>query len=133
MTDLRNRLGAEFVRRRRANARYSLRAFARDLRTHHSALSRILRAGSRLSDARIHSLGRALGLTPAEIAVSLLSERMRRVLAIARHPRFRADSRWIAALTGLRLDDVNVALHYLIFQRRLALVSPTLWTSEQPS
>ena len=36
-------------------------------------------------------------------------------------------------MTGIPLDDVNVALHWLLHSRRLVMRSRTIWDSGAPS
>jgi hypothetical protein len=127
--DLRTRLLDELARRRARNPRYSLRAFARQLGTDHSTISRVS-AGRRLTVARMRSLGRRLGLNASEIDAACRHENMLRVRDLVRRPGFRPDSRWIATRTGIALDDVNVALQALLAARRLHMTSTTTWTEE---
>jgi hypothetical protein len=54
------------------------------------------------------------------------------VLSLTSDPRFRADSRWIAMMTSIPLDDVNVALHWLLRLRRLVMRSRTTWNPGAP-
>lgn len=128
--DFRVLLQAEFDRRRSRNPRYSLRAFARYLATHHSVITRILKDRRRLTPQRVRALGARLGLTAAQINGAWLHEQMHRVALLAARPGFRADSRWIATRTGLSIDDVNVAVHFLVHTRRITLQSATTWTPE---
>lgn len=129
---LRTLLQQEFDRRRARNARYSLRAFARQLATHHSSVSRILRGGYRLTPTRIRALGRRLGLTRAAIDALCLDEHLRLVESLVRQPGFLPDTRWIAARTGLSMDDVNVAVQLLLHSRRLTMSSTSTWTVPTP-
>lgn len=127
--DFRILLQAEFERRRARNPRYSLRAFARYLATHHSMITRIFE-GRRLTFPSVRALGARLGLTSAQINDALLHEQAHRVALIAAQPGFRADSRWIATRSGLSLDEVNVAVQLLVHTRRLSMTSATTWTTE---
>ena len=130
--DLRALLGAELRRRRERNPRYSLRAFARTLGTHHSTLSRILDGRRRLTPRAVRRLGPRLGLAPPEVAAACGAENAAEVLRVVGDARFRPDSRWIATMTGIPLDDVNVALHHLLRQRRLAMHTAHTWTEGAP-
>jgi transcriptional regulator with XRE-family HTH domain len=129
--DLRAHLRSEFERRRARNPRYSLRAFAKQLGTSHSTLSRVLNSDSRLTSRSISTLGSGLGLSSRAISGSVLNENMRRIEALTDRAQFRADARWIASQTGLPIDDVNVALHYLIHSKRLVMSSTTKWLKTQ--
>ena len=130
--DLRALLGAELRRRRERNPRYSLRAFARALGTDHAALSRILERRRRLTPRAVRRLGARLGLAPSEIAAACVAENAAAVLRVVGDPRFRADSRWVATMTGIPLDDVNVALHHRLWQRRLTMQTRDTWTGATP-
>jgi hypothetical protein len=129
--DLCSLLDAELRRRRERNPRYSLRAFARRLGTHHSTLSRLLQRRRRLTPRAVRRLGERLGLSPMQIDDACLSENARSILGLVEDGRFRADSRWIATMTGIPLDDVNRALHWLLYERRLMMRSFTIWTRER--
>ena len=126
--DLRALLDTEFIRRRR-NRRYSLRSFARSLGIHHATLVR-LRQGKRLTPNTARRLGLRLGLTSSDIEAASAHENARAVLALVRHPHFRPDCRWLAVMTGLSLDDVNVTLHSLVSTGRLSLAGPKTWIGE---
>ena len=126
--DMRATLEAELHRRRERNQRYSLRAFARALQTHHSTLSQILQSRRRLTPRSIRQLGVRIGLTPAQIRDACLAEHCASIRRLIGHPQFRADSRWIAMMAGIPLDDVNVALHWLLYRRELTMAEPGTWT-----
>lgn len=66
-TDFRVYLQNEFIRRCRLNSRYSLRAFARQLKLESSALSKILRGRRKVSQKMHDQLGLSLGLSRKEI------------------------------------------------------------------
>jgi transcriptional regulator with XRE-family HTH domain len=127
--DLRTRLRTELDLRQHTNPRYSLRAFARSLGTHHSTLSRIIESRRRLTPRSIRSLCEALGLTPRQISDACLAENCALILRVVGDQRFRADSRWIAMMTGIPIDEVNVALHRLLYERRLTMNSRAAWTA----
>jgi transcriptional regulator with XRE-family HTH domain len=150
------RLAREFSNRKRTNASFSLRAFARFLGVDHSTLSQMIRGDRRVSAAQIQTWGKKLGLASEEIrayvageglpdaAASFRENRLRqwsaeattlmtssahwRLLQLARRPEFRADSRWIGGQIGLSADEVNVAFTRLL---RLGLMQTTAggqWT-----
>jgi hypothetical protein len=127
-------LGAELRRRRERNPRYSLRAFARQLGTHHSTLSQLMARERRLTPRAVRRLGMRLGLAPAQIEAACVAENAAALLRLldAGGGRLRPDSRWIATVTGIPLDDVDVALHHLLWQRRLTMHSPDAWTGATP-
>jgi hypothetical protein len=129
--DLRAVVEREFNRRQR-NRRYSLRAFARQLGIHHSTLVR-LRQGKRLTANTVSRLGVRLGLSARDIAAASAHEHAEILLALVRHPDFRPDCRWLAVMTGLNLDEVNITLHRLIASRRLTLAGRDRWIEERAS
>ena len=127
--DLRARITEELQQRRRRNPRYSMRAFARALGTHHATLSQILRHSRRLTPRAIRVLGTRLGLTPAQIAESCLAENCAVIRRLVGDARFVPDCRWIATMTGIGVDDVNVALHWLLYTRELTMETQSTWTT----
>ena len=131
--DLPALLDTELRRRRARNPRYSLRAFARALGTDHGTLSRIMRRERRLTARTIRRVGARLGLTSAQLERACIAEHCAAILRVVGDPRFRADSRWIATMTGIPIDEVNVALHALLRRRRLAMRTPTTWQTGAPA
>lgn len=128
--EIREILAAELERRRQRNSRYSLRAFARSIGFHHSTLSRILRrrrVTARMADA----LGRRLGLARRDVAEACAHENGRRILDLVGHPDFRPQSRWLAVMAGIPLDDVNLVLQRLLQSGRLAMVNRVTWTRNE--
>lgn len=125
--DLRQLLATEFARRRHGNARYSLRAFARDLGTDHATLSQVMRGRRVLSPRLVRQFGRKLHLGPADIAEACERHHADAILRLARLKSFRADSRWIATRTCLPLDAVNAALARLLHDRQLVMRGPAEW------
>jgi transcriptional regulator with XRE-family HTH domain len=120
-------LKAEFDRRRAGNRRYSLRAFARSLAIDHSALSQILRGNRRVTTRTIRALGSTLRLSPATIAEHCAAEHEAAVLATLDRPGFRADSRWVAAVAGIPLDEVNATLQRLLRKRMMTMSARAIW------
>jgi len=131
--NFREALHAELAARRRRNARYSLRAFARFLGTDHSTLSQILRSRRSLSAHMVARFGRRLGLSAAFVAEACQQQIAESVLRLARTKSFRPNSRWIATRTGLPLDSVNSALDHLIRHGDLVMESPERWTTTRPA
>jgi transcriptional regulator with XRE-family HTH domain len=120
-------LHAEFERRRTTNPRYSLRSFARDLVVDHSTLSQILRGKRRLTGRIVRALGPRLRLTPAAIAELCALENESAVLSALERHNFRADSRWIATMVGIPLDEVNVTLQRLLRKRIVTMTTRVRW------
>lgn len=150
-------LQAELARRCAENPRYSLRAFAQRLGVDHSTLSQILRGKRRITPRSIERIGKSLRLTAERIAGFAEFERLHPPVAMTVPSRdqavqlardlvellthwvhfaileltsldsFRADSRWIAQVLGLTVDEVNVAIARLVRYRLLDMSSPTHW------
>jgi transcriptional regulator with XRE-family HTH domain len=143
MTDrFRDRLRREFDERRKANARYSLRAFAAYLGADHSTLSQILRSQRPLPLNRIRPWAKKLGLDSEVAAAYIVAEHLLdsksaarenqilhwtseasaiitepvhwQILRLCRTAGFRSDSRWIAEQAGTTVDEVNVAFARLL-------------------
>ena len=123
-------LGDEYARRREANPRYSLRAFARFLGLDHSTLSQLMRGRRRLTSRAILRIGRRLGVSDAVMLACAASENDDAVLRAVGRSSFRPDSRWLAVHTGLPIDEVNVSLQRLLYCRALTMVSHTTWRRE---
>jgi transcriptional regulator with XRE-family HTH domain len=119
-------LQCELDRRRGANPRYSLRAFASALGVDHSTLSQILRGTRRVTVRTLRALGARLRLSEAEIERRCAAETEAAVLDAVRHARFRPDSRWTAMTLGVPIDEVNVALQALL-RRRLLVMRGDQW------
>ena len=138
----RDRLQDEFDTRRKANERYSLRAFAAFLGTDHSTLSQILRKQRAVPLSQIRKFAKKLKLdaeiTSAYVAAEHLPdpqtaarESLLRhwtaeasaiimqpvhwaIFRLSREKEFRNDSRWIAEQTNSTVDQVNIAFSRLL-------------------
>jgi transcriptional regulator with XRE-family HTH domain len=122
-------LRAEFGQRRQRNPRYSLRAFARYLGTDHSTLSQLLRSRRNLSPRMVRRLGERLRLGSEKISDACVQQHAEAILRLARSPAFRANSRWIAAQTGIPMDSVNAAIHRLLHHGDLVMKSTNRWVA----
>jgi len=120
-------LHTEFQRRRAANPRYSLRSFARDLSVNHSTLSQMLRGTRRLTGRNVRALGRRLRLDAPDIAEFCALENESAVLSALDRPNFQADSRWVASVVGIPLDEVNVTLQRLLRKRIVTMAARARW------
>lgn len=126
-------LADTLARRRAVNPAYSLRAFAQSLGVHHATLTRLL-AGRTIATGRcVQRLGRRLGLSDGELQLLGLSEARRGVCRAISRRDFRPDSRWLAAMTGLPLDAVNVALQRLLVDRVLVMRGRGDWQLQSPT
>jgi transcriptional regulator with XRE-family HTH domain len=151
----RDALREQLAARCASNPRYSLRAFANYLGVHHSTLSQMLRGKRTVSAAAIEKFGARLGLAPAEIATWVERERQRppgassrqrqvtelardtaevlddwrnfAILELTRLEQFQPDSRWIARMLGITVDEVNVAISRLCRLRLLQMASDGRW------
>lgn len=138
----RDRLQREFEERRKANERYSLRAFAAFLGTDHSTLSHVLRSQRPLPLGRLRSFAKKLGLDSEVTAAYIAAEHLPDAQSAARESQlrhwtaeasaiimqpvhwaifrlcrtadFRSDSRWIARQTATTVDEVNIAFSRLL-------------------
>jgi transcriptional regulator with XRE-family HTH domain len=94
---LRTILDQEFARRKRVNARYSLRAFAKSVDLEHSTLSQLMRGRRTMTWKSIQA-----------IAGKLRGNGLGVLSAAERRERF--DSRLVAKRLGISVDEVNVIL-----------------------
>jgi transcriptional regulator with XRE-family HTH domain len=150
-TSFRLRLHSELARRCARNRLYSLRAFAHQLGVDASTLSQWLRGRRPLTAKTITSIGSQLGLSSEEIgryvehearhtgltpSDSVLAADTAALIAEWHHfailelvalDAFRPDSRWVANVLGISVDDVNIALQRLLHLGLLDMRSPRLW------
>jgi transcriptional regulator with XRE-family HTH domain len=153
--NFRQYLQSELARRCAKNAKYSLRAFAMTLRIDHSTLSQILRGKRAVTRRTVQSLAPRLKLDESAVAgyledlrrppavtigavraVEELAQDMARaisewhhhaILELIRLEDFRPDSRWIARVLDLSVDEVNMALQRLLRLGMLEMTSSTHW------
>ena len=152
-TSFRLFLQSELARRCARNSQYSLRAFAVHVNVDHSTLSQWLRGRRPMTRRSIETLGETLGLSTA--AIQGYVERAQResddgpfrtasfltaetvalvadwyhfaILELTRLSEFRADSRWIARVLDISVDEVNVALQRLIRLDLLDMAATDRW------
>lgn len=153
-TSFRLLLVEELSRRCTNNPQYSLRAFARDLEIDHSTLSKLLRGQRKITTQTIENLGSSLKLDDEEI--QQYSEHQKRwdiinsdssihkqltddvirtiaewhhfaILELTHLPTFVADSRWIARMLDITVDEINIAIQRLIRLKLLSLESADTW------
>jgi len=120
-------LASELSRRQQRNRRYSLRRFASQLGVHHATLSRLLRGSRPVPERTVRAVGIRLGLPASELDALVLAEQEAAVLLAIRQPAFRPASRWLATVSGLPVDRVNVALQTLLRTGRLRMVARDRW------
>jgi transcriptional regulator with XRE-family HTH domain len=150
-TSFRLFLQSELARRCARNAQYSLRAFALHLGVDHSTLSQWLRGRRPITARSIETIGAKLAL-PAD-AIGRYLERAGRddgaatadiltgdtfsviadwyhfaILELTRLGEFRCDSRWIARVLDVSVDEVNLAVQRLIRLGLLEMESVERWS-----
>ena len=121
-------VAAEFARRQQLNPRYSLRGFARALGVHHATVSRLLTRDAALQAATLSTIGPRLGLSSIEIRSLIAREDVELVIGAVERQAFRPRSRWLATVSGLPIDRVNIALQTLLCTGRLKMLSTTEWS-----
>lgn len=153
---LRARLLQDLAARRARNARYSLRAFARDLDVDHSTLSQLLRGKRPATERAVRLLGERLKLEAplieAYVALELcaggqhassaevarVAQDLGRVMGDPLHFELfdavrrgdaPAGARPFAARLGTSVDALNVALHRLLRLDLVVLRGPTWATT----
>ena len=120
-------LAIAFLRRRRVNASYSLRSFARSLRVDHATLSHLVNGRRRTTVRTVRAWGPKLGMSEIQIGNTCLRENELAILKALGRAKFRTDSRWLAVTLNIPLDDVNVALQSLLRQRLLRMSTNNKW------
>jgi len=154
MHDFRRQLQHELARRCAKNPKYSLRAFAKNLGVNHSTLSQLMRGRRPLTRQAVERLGARMKLSTGEIArfasslarpvqpdgtireASLLAHdtacaiaqwQHHAILELLKLPEFRPDSRWIARVLDLSVDEVNLSLQRLLRLGMLEMTSRDEW------
>lgn len=123
-------LSAELSIRQQRNARYSLRAFARDIGLEHATLSQLLRGRRRLTPRSVRRIGRRLGLSSAEVERLCIEQDARAILGLVATPGFRTNTRWIAMRTGIAIDAVQLALQHLLHTNAIHMTAIDRWHIE---
>ena len=148
-TSFRIFLAERFEAARRRNPRYSLRAFARQIKIDHATLSQVLRGRRPLTPKSIRRIGSQLGLSeqlisfyakrPGSTKDAVRAEPLQlsldafhvisdwyhhAVLELIHTKDFRPDSRWIAKSLGLTVNEVNIALQRLLRLGLLQMSGP---------
>jgi transcriptional regulator with XRE-family HTH domain len=155
-TSFRLFLQSELARRCARNPQYSLRAFALQLGVDHSTLSQWLRARRPITARSVETLGPKLGLSPSAIqqyvehagrdegglqgaeiltgeTISLIADWYHfAILELTRLDEFRCDTRWIARVLDISVDEVNLAIQRLIRLDLLDMESADRWVDRSP-
>jgi hypothetical protein len=71
-----------------------------------------------------------LRLAAREIEMHCGEENDAALLHVVSTPLFRADSRWLASVLGIRIDEVNVSLQRLVRLRALRMTANGRWEIE---
>ena len=117
-------LAEQLELRKSRNRRYSLRAFARALRTDHATLSQILRHKRAITAAGVQRMAAGLGLDAQQTDRFCVEITMQRLTT---QRTFKPDSRKIARRLGVTVDEVNVMLQRLLRLRVLSMNSTRSW------
>ena len=75
----------------------------------------------------MRAFGRRLRLATPEIAELGALENETAVLSALDRPTFQADSRWVASMVGIPLDEVNVTLQRLLRKRIVTMTARACW------
>ena len=147
------RLQNELNSRCRANARYSLRAFARSLQLESSALSRILSGKRKITPSMFQRLSERLALNPAEVAsfvevaptaapvaeidqdtFNLIGQWQNfAILELVGTKGFQPESRWIAKRLRISVSEVKLAIERLTRFGLLEIISDGSFRVKTPS
>lgn len=120
----------KFEGRRTRNARYSLRAFARDLDCDHATLSQWLRGVRPMTHASIERVAERLKLDPAAKALSREFDPLDLTILDLLPELEKPTTPSIAELLGVAVDRVNISVNRLL---RLGLLqmNGAVWTATQ--
>ena len=156
-TSFRLFLQEELARRCAENPQYSLRAFAMHLGADHSTLGQQIRGKRPLTAAAIEAIGLSLSLPRERIDAFVANEKLFAaaharsreareltrdtasliadwwhfaILELLRLDGFRPDSRWIARVLGIAVDDVNRALSALLHLGLMEMRDPITWVDK---
>jgi len=151
-TSFRLFLQSELARRCARNAQYSLRAFALHLDVDHSTLSQWLRGRRPITARSIETIGAKLSLSAEAIqtyaehagrddgagvtadiltgdTVSVIADWYHfAILELTRLDGFLCDSRWIARVLDISVDEVNLAVQRMIRLGLLDMESAARWS-----
>jgi hypothetical protein len=81
----------------------------------------------------VRFLGHRLQIPKAVIVEACVEQDSKAVLRLICSPVFRPNSRWIATRTGIPLDGVNTALHWLLYKGEITMTSPEQWEPNHKS
>jgi environmental stress-induced protein Ves len=79
----------------------------------------------------VRAFGRRLRLPAPHIAELCALENEAAVLAALDRPAFQADSRWVASMVGIPIDEVNVTLQRLLRKRTVTMTARARWERVQ--
>ena len=150
-------LQQELAHRCSRNPQYSLRSFALQLDKDHSTLSQLLRGKRPMTEKTIEQIGSKLGLERDLIDSFIAREKLAgphdaplgeiqqltqdtaelvsnvyhyTILELVRLAEFKPDSRWIARVLGMSIDEVNIALNRLIRLGLLEMEARDRWVDK---
>ena len=84
-------------------------------------------ASGGLTGRKVRAFGRRLRLPAPEIAELCALENEAAVLSALDRPNFQADSRWVASMVGIPIDEVNVTLQRLLRKRIVTMTARARW------
>jgi transcriptional regulator with XRE-family HTH domain len=157
--DIPSLLRERFHAAMRRNPRFSLRAFAKQLDIDHSTLSQVLNSRRKLSARTLQAVGKRLGLADETVRAYSRSTRKGSglenpptrprsyhfdldtfqflsvwyhyaILALIAVEGFKTDSRWIAKVLGIDVDDVNIAIQRLLRLGLLEMQARNRWVDK---
>jgi transcriptional regulator with XRE-family HTH domain len=121
-------LRGEIARRQQQNRRYSLRRFARQAGVHHATISRWLRSSRPAPERLVRAVGGRIGISSPDVERVVLAENEAAVVLAIGRTAFRTSSRWLATVTGLPIDSVNIALQSLLRKGAITMPARERWT-----
>lgn len=128
----REAIAAEFDRRRCSNPRHSLRAFARAMGVNHATLSRLLNGRGPIQARTIQTLARPMRWSDSQVMAMIAAEDAAAIVHAVSKPAFRPDARWLASVSGIPLDRINIALQALLRTNCLSMPAANRWVVTHP-
>jgi hypothetical protein len=91
-------------------------------------LSRLLNGSQPIQSQTVETIGARLGFSLGQIQAFVAREDVERVRTAIARPAFRPRSRWLASVSGMSVDRVNVAIHALLRCGHLKMLSAERWS-----
>jgi hypothetical protein len=93
----------------------------------HGTLSKLLKGLRPIQARTIYALAPPMRWSDSQMIAMIAAEDAAAVVHAMARPSFRPDSRWIASVSGISIDRVNVALQDLLRTRRLRMPAANQW------